>query len=164
MGGETGALQRLTDEQVKARLAAYNPGGSLDRDIELLRENCTDVIATEVIAQFGPERAERYAQIYMNKVDAAWVQGIAEYGREIYRDRTPVPIYIAARTQTASRIAAKIVEKFDDDPEMLRRCFAAFLRMSTFETDIILAQVALLEAIEAAEVRGRESHEFERRV
>jgi len=70
MGGETGALQRLTDEQVKARLAAYNPGGSLDRDIELLRENCTDVIATEVIAQFGPERAERYAQIYMNKVDA----------------------------------------------------------------------------------------------
>ena len=164
MGGETGALQRLTDEQVKARLAAYNAGGSLDRDIELLRENCTDVIAAEVIAQFGPERAERYAQVYMNKVDVAWVQAIAEYGREIYRDRTPVPVYIAARTQTATRIAGKIVEKFEDNPDMLHRCFGAFLRMSTFETDIILAQVALLEAIEAADVRGRESHEFERRV
>ena len=70
MGGETGPLQRLTDEQVKARLDAYNAGGSLDRDIELLRDNCTDVIAAEVIAQFGPERAERYAQVYMNKVDA----------------------------------------------------------------------------------------------
>src|SRR5689334_2820213 len=164
MGGETGALQRLTDEQVKARLAAYNPGGSLDRDIELLREHCTDVIAAEVIAQFGPERAERYAQVYMNKVDAAWVQGIAEYGREIYRDRTPVPVYIAARTQTATRIASKIVEKFEDNPDMLHRCFSAFVRMNTFETDIVLAQVALLEAIEAAELRGRESDQFERRV
>ena len=164
MGGETGPLQRLTDEQVKARLDAYNAGGSLDRDIELLRDNCTDVIAAEVIAQFGPERAERYAQVYMNKVDAGWVQGIAEYGREIYRDRTPVPVYIAARTQTAGRIAGKIVEKFGNDPDMLQRCFSAFVRMSTFETDIILAQVALLEAIEAAEVRGRESHDFERRV
>ena len=62
MGGETGALQRLTDEQVKARIAAYNPGGSLDQDIALLRENCTDVIASEVIANFGPDRAERYAK------------------------------------------------------------------------------------------------------
>ena len=35
MSGETGQLQRLTDQQVNARLAAYNPGGSLDRDIEL---------------------------------------------------------------------------------------------------------------------------------
>ena len=33
-----------------------------------------------------------------------------------------------------------------------------------FETDIILAQVALLEAIEAADQRGRESDQFERRV
>ena len=33
MSGETGQLQRLTDEQVSARLAAYNRAGSLDRDI-----------------------------------------------------------------------------------------------------------------------------------
>ena len=30
------------------------------------------------------------------------------------------------------------------------------MRLEVFETDIILAQVALLEANEAAEVRGRE--------
>ena len=164
MGGDTGALQRLTDEQVKSRLAAYNADGSLDRDAQLLREHCTDIIGAEIVSQFGPERAQRYAETHSGKVDATWVQGIAEYGREIYRERTSVPVYIAARMQTASRISAKIVEKFQDDPDLLQRCFTAFVRLNTFETDIILAQVALLEAIEAADLRGRESHEFERRV
>jgi methyl-accepting chemotaxis protein len=164
MTGAMGQLQRLTDEMVKARLAAYNPDGSLDRDIQLLRDNCTDVIAAEVLSQFGPERAKRYAETHSGAVDAKWVQGIAEYGRQIYSERTPVPVYIAARTQTASRIAGKIVEKFADDPALLQKCFTAFMRMSTFETDIILAQVALLEAIEAADMRGRESEQFERRV
>ena len=40
----------------------------------------------------------------------------------------------------------------------------AFQRLSTFETDIVLAQVSLLEVIDAADVRGRESEQFERRV
>jgi len=164
MGGETGALQRLTDEQVKARLAAYNADGSLDRDTQLLRDNCADIIGAEIISQFGPERAQRYAETHSGTVDATWIQNIAEYGREIYRDQTAVPVYIAARMQTASRIASKMVEKFEGDPELLQKCVTAFVRMNTFETDIILAQVALLEAIEAAEVRGRESHDFERRV
>jgi methyl-accepting chemotaxis protein len=164
MSGETGPLQRLTDEQVRARLAAYNADGSLDRDTQLLRENCTDIIAAEIISQFGPERAARYAETHSGKVDATWIQHIAEYGREIYRDRTAVPVYIAARMQTASRIAASMVEKFADEPELLQKCVTAFVRMNTFETDVILAQVALLEAIEAADVRGRESEQFERRV
>ena len=164
MGGETGPLQRLTDEQVRERLAAYNADGTLDRDTQLLRDHCTDIIGGAIISQFGPERAARYAETHSGKVNAAWVQNIAEYGREIYRDRTSVPTYIAARMQTASRIAGKMVEKFANDADLLQACVSAFVRMNTFETDIILAQVALLEAIEAAEVRGRESDQFERRV
>jgi methyl-accepting chemotaxis protein len=164
MSGETGQLQRLTDEQIKERLAAYNADGSLSRDIELLRENATDLIAEEVLSQFGPERAARYAEVHGRGVDARWVQGIAEYGRQIYADTVPVPVYIAARTQTASRIMMKIAEKFADDTDLLARCSAAFLRVSTVETDIILAQVAVLEANDAADQRGRESGDFERRV
>src|SRR5215213_6639331 len=164
MSGATGPLQRLTDEQVNARLAAYNPGGALDRDVALLRDHCTDLIASEVVSQFGPERAARYASLYASNVDASWVQGIAEYGREIYRERTPVPMYIAARTQTASHIAAGMAEQFSNDPALLQKCIGAFMRMSSFETDIILAQIALLEANEAADARGRQSEQFERRV
>jgi methyl-accepting chemotaxis protein len=164
MSGETGQLQKLTDQQVSARLAAYNPGGSLDRDVQVLRDNAADLIAAEVLAHFGPERAERYAAVYAGSVDAKWVQGIAEYGRQIFREQTSVPVYIAARTQTASRIVERIVEKFSGDTDKLEECIGAFMRLTSFETDIILAQVSLLEAIEAADLRGRESEQFERRV
>jgi methyl-accepting chemotaxis protein len=164
MSGETGQLQRLTDEQVKARLAAYNPGGSLDRDIEVLRENAGEIVAAEVRAQFGPERAEAFAVNYAGKVDDGWIQNIAEYGRQIFAENTSVPAYMAARAQAATRIVAKMVQQFSDDQDKLEACLAAFHRLSTFEIDIILAQVSLLEAIEAADLRGRESEHFEQRV
>jgi methyl-accepting chemotaxis protein len=164
MSGETAQLQRLTDQQVSARLAAYNSGGSLDRDIALLRDNAADLIATEVVAHFGPERAERYAEVYSTKVDSAWIQSIADYGRRIYQEKTSVPVYMAARMQAASGIVERMVERFSADPEKLAECTSAFMRMNVFETDIILAQVSLLEAIEAAELRGHESEQFERRV
>jgi len=164
MSGETGQLQRLTDEQVKARLAAYNPGGSLDRDIALLRDNATDIIGPAVIAQFGQERAERFARNYAAKVDANWIQNVAEYGREIVSQKTSVPTYMAARAETADKIITGMVERFADDKDKLEKCVGAFYRLSIFETDIILAQVSLLEAIEAADQRGRESEQFERRV
>jgi methyl-accepting chemotaxis protein len=164
MTGETGQLQRLTDQQVSARLAAYNTGGSLDRDLAVLRDNAADLIAAEVLASFGEERAERYSKVYEGKVDAAWVQRVAEYGRMIYAEKLSVPAYMAERTQVAARIIAKLCERFAKEPEKLAECVSAFNRLKTIETDIILAQVALLEAIEAADARGRESEQFERQV
>jgi methyl-accepting chemotaxis protein len=164
MGAETGQLQRLTDEQVKARLAAYNPGGSLDRDLVLLRDNAADLIATDVLAAYGEERAVRYGKVYDGRVVAAWIQRVADYGRMIFAEKMSVPVYMAERNQTASRIAGKMCERWAADPAMLTDCIAAFNRLMVIETDIILAQVSILEAIEAADSRGRESGEFERRV
>ena len=164
MGVDTGQLQRLTDEQVKARLAAYNGDGALDRDVSLLRDNVNDIISAEVVAQFGRERAERFSANYAKKVDADWVQSVADYGRQIYAEKIPVPAYIEARMQAASRITARIVERYADDQEKQEKLLCAFQRLGVFEVDIILAQVALLEAIEAADSRGRESTDFERRV
>ena len=111
MGAETGQLQRLTDEQVNARLAAYNGDGSLDRDIKLLRENVADIFAEEIIAQFGQERAARFAENYAGKVDANWIQAVAGYGRQVYADKVSVPVYITARTDAATRIVTRITER-----------------------------------------------------
>ena len=91
MGADTGQLQRLTDEQVNARLAAYNGDKSLDRDVKLLRDNVADIIASEVVSQFGKQRAERFSAAYAASVDATWIQNMAGYGREIYAERTSVP-------------------------------------------------------------------------
>ena len=164
MGGDTDGLQQLTDGQVSARLQAYNPDGSLERDIQGLWQDAGDIIDAEVRAQFGGEAAERVHGHYSGKVDADWVQNVAEYGRRIYREKTSVPAYIASRDELITRIIAKLFERFAENPETLQRSVSAFQRLTSFETDIILAQLALLEAIEAADSRGRESEQFERRV
>jgi methyl-accepting chemotaxis protein len=164
MKSDTAQLQRLTDEQVSARLAAYNPGASLEGDIRFLKETALDIFAEEIVAEFGPERAERFARNYDGKVDAEWVQRVAEYGRELFARKMSVPAYIAQRAATADRIIARLIDRFADEPEKLQRSIAAVLRIGQFETDIILAQVSLLEAIEAANARGKQSEDFERRV
>jgi methyl-accepting chemotaxis protein len=164
MGGDIGQLQWLTDQQVSARLAAYNGDGSLERDVKLLRDNTGDLIETAVRDQFGKEAAERVKAHYSGRVDAAWVQSVAEYGRRIFRDRTSVPEYIAARDRLISRVVGGLFERFASDTDTLERSVAALQRLTMIETDIILAQVSLLESIEAADLRGRDSGEFERRV
>ena len=164
MSGETGQLQQLTDQQVSERLSAYNHNGSLARDIELFKEHALGFVVAEIRDQFGPERAERYAAIYSGKVDAGWVQSIAEYGRQIFRDHTSVPEYIADRIQIANRVFSALTEHFQSDAMQLASCISAYYRLDVVETDIILAQVALLEANQAADQRGRESGEFERHV
>jgi methyl-accepting chemotaxis protein len=164
MGGETGQLQRLTDEQVSARLRAYNSGGSLERDVHQLWEDAGDIIEAEVRGQFGADAAKQVQSHYTGQVDARWVQSIADEGRRIYREKTSVPDYIAARDELITRIVGRMFERFAEDSDALQRSIAAFQRLTSFETDIILAQVALLEAIEAADQRGNESEQFERRV
>ncbi len=164
MSGETGGLQRLTDGQVSARLQAYNPDGSLDRDLKLFKDHVLDFVVAEIAGQFGDERGARYAAIYSSKIDANWIQAIAEYGRQIYRDKIPVPEYIADRGEIGNRVFRALTEQYRDDCDQLAACISAYYRLDIIETDIILAQVSLLEAIEAADQRGRESGEFERRV
>jgi methyl-accepting chemotaxis protein len=119
MKSDTAHLQRLTDEQVSARLAAYNPDGSLEADIQLLKECALDVFAEEVIAEFGAERAERFARNYEGKVDSNWVQNVAEYGREIFAQKMSVPTYISQRAAIADRIVTRLVERYSDDAETL---------------------------------------------
>ena len=161
---DQGQLQRLTDEQVGTRLAAYNADGSLDRDIALLRDHVTDVLSAEVEKQFGADRAKRYADLYATKVDTVWVQSVAEYGRQIYREHISVPVYMAARNRIASSAIEAVTSRLAGEPQVLADCLAAFYRVAIVETDIILAQVSLLEAIDAADQRGRESEQFEHRV
>ena len=164
MSGDIGHLQRLTDEQVRARLAAYNPGGSLDRDLKLFKDHMLALVVAEIGTEFGSERAARYSAIYAGNIDAVWIQSIAEYGRQIYCDKTSVPEYIADRFDIAKRIFSALTEQFRSDPDRLADCMSAYYRIDLVETDIILAQVALLETIEAADQRGRESEQFERLV
>jgi methyl-accepting chemotaxis protein len=155
---------KLTDQMVSARLGVYNSDGSLERDIHKLWDDAGDIIEAEVRAQFGSDAARQVEDHYTAKVDAKWVQAIAEYGRRIYNEKTSIPTYIAARDQLITRITRRLFSKFTEDSDTLEQCVTVLQRLTSFETDIILAQVSLLEAIEAADSVGRENDQFERRV
>jgi len=158
------ALQPLTDSQVQNRLEAYNAGGALERDIRALWTHAGEIIESEVRERFGDEAAAKARIHYTTPVDADWIQAIAEYGRRIYREKTSVPAYIAKRDELISAMIARFFEQFAAEPEALRECVTSLQRLTSYETDIILAQVALLEANEAADSRGKQSGDFERRV
>ena len=161
---DSGQLQRLSDEQVSARVRAYNADGALERELRQLWDDCGVLIAAEVREAFGAEAADGLVTHYTGKVDAAWVQAVAEHGRKIYRDSISVPEFIVARDKLNARIVAGLSDQFGDDRQRFSQNLCAIQRLAQFETDIILAQVSLLEAIEAADHRGRESDQFERRV
>jgi methyl-accepting chemotaxis protein len=158
------ALQPLTDAQVTNRLEAYNPGGALERDIRALWDHAGEIMEIEARTQFGEEAAARARAHYTSPVDAGWTQSVAEYGRRIYREKISVPAYIAQRDQLISAIIGKLFEKFAAEPETLKECVTTLQRLTSYETDIILAQVALLEANEAADSRGEQSNEFQTRL
>ena len=158
------ALQPLTDTQVQNRLVAYNPDGALERDLHGLWEDASEIIRECARAHFGDPTIALIERHFTTKVDASWVQSVADFGQRLYREKQSVPNYIATRDKLISDIIARLFEKFAGDQARLCQRVTALQRVTSFETDIILAQVALLEANEAAETRGRESAQFERRV
>ena len=158
------ALQPLTDTQVQNRLVAYNPGGALDQDIQGLWEDASDIIRDCARSHFGEAAVAIVERHYTTKVDASWVQNVADFGQRLYRERQSVPNYIATRDKLITDIISRLFQRFGEEPSRLCERVTALQRLTTYETDIILAQVALLEANEAAEARGRESELFEQRV
>ena len=158
------ALQPLTDTQVQNRLVAYNAGGSLDADIRGLWEDAADIIRDCARKHFGDAGVAVVERHYTSKVDAAWIQNVADFGQRLYREKQSVPQYIATRDKLISDIISSLFQHLAGDQARLCERVTALQRLTTYETDIILAQVALLEANEAAEVRGRESEQFEQRV
>ena len=158
------ALQPLTDTQVQNRLVAYNSAGSLDRDIQGLWEDASDIIRDCTRNHFGEASVAGVERHYTSRIDAAWIQNVADFGQRLYREKQSVPDYIATRDKLIGDIITGLFERLSADQSRLRERVTALQRLTSYETDIILAQVALLEANAAAEARGKESEQFELRV
>ena len=80
------------------------------------------------------------------------------------RGMTRVPELMAARARMHKQVISALDSHFAGRPDDGERAADAYLRCATYCQDIILAQVSLLEANEAADQRGRQSEQFERRV
>ena len=113
MSGETGQLQKLTDQQVSARLAAYNPGATLERDIHQLAGRAFNLGSAKQLGEVlfdeqglpGGKRMKTGAW----GTDANVLQGLADQGhalpgsRDSPRRTASSLLNSAASTRAASR-------------------------------------------------------------
>jgi len=156
-------LQKLTDAQVAHRLDAYNKGGGFERELGWLWAEAGDLIETAVLASGGDAAVRRTRESFTRPVDSAWIHAVARLGFDIYTRGLSVPEEMDRRARLVASLCAGFRERFADEAGFCR-ALEALQRLAAYESDIILAQVALLEANEAASARGRSSDEFERNV
>ncbi len=164
MGVDIGNLQRLSDEQVNSRLKAYSDGGKFQDSLRWLWGQAGDVIEECSRRHFGEEAVKLNRSYFTMKVDSAWVRAVAEQGVQMFAQNQSVPEYVAAHASMARDVIAEFEDRFDGKSEDKLTAIDAFNRALAYAEDIILAQIAVLEACEAADARGRQSEEFERRV
>jgi methyl-accepting chemotaxis protein len=164
MIGDTGQLQRLTNEQVDARLAAYTDGGRFEANLHWLWDEAGDIIEEVARKHLSDEAVKYERDRFTRPIDSAWIRMVADYGMTMYSANVSVPQFIAARAVVTAELIAQIDKRFADKPEDRVRALDTLYRAQSYSGDILLAQIALLEANAAADARGRQSEQFERRV
>ena len=164
MNGENGHLQRLTDEQVASRLRAYSDGGKFQDSLRWLWGQAGDVIEECSRRHFGEEAVKLNRAYFTKSIDESWVRTVAERGVDIFVKRKSVPEFVAAHNNLARDVIAEFEDRFEGKTEDKLVAIDTFYRALAYGEDIVLAQIALLEAHEAADVRGRQNEEFELRV
>ena len=164
MNGENGHLQRLTDEQVASRLRAYSDGGKFQDSLRWLWGQAGDVIEECSRRHFGEEAVKLNRAYFTKSVDESWIRTVAERGVDMFVKRKSVPEFVAAHNNLARDVIAEFEDRFEGKTEDKLVAIETFYRALAYGEDIILAQIALLEAHEAADARGRQSDEFEARV
>jgi methyl-accepting chemotaxis protein len=155
-------LQKLTDAQVANRLRAYNKDGGFERELAWLWAEAGDLVEAAVLASGGEAAARRTRDSFTRPVDSAWIHAVAGLAFEIYTKALPVPEEMDRRARLVGSLCAAFRERFDGAG--FCRAVEALQRLAAYESDIILAQLALLEANEAAAARGRRSEQFEQSV
>ncbi len=164
MKSDTGHLQRLTDDQVSRRLAAYADGGRLHDSLRWLWDQAGDVIEASARGHFGDDAARHSRDQFTRPVEEAWIRAVAEEGVRMYAAKADVPTFVAARAHMAKDVVAALNERFADRSDDKVAAIETFHFALAIDQDIILAQMALLEANAAADARGKQSEQFERRV
>ena len=156
MSGDSGHLQRLTDEQVESRLKAYSDGGRFQEAMRWLWDQAGDIIEDTTRKHFGDQVAKLNRDHFTKPVNQSWVRATAEQGVVMYSGKLSVPEFIAAHCNMAREVISKFDERFEGRTEEKLAAIDTFNRALAYAEDIVLAQIALLEANAAAMLDGLE--------
>ncbi|QPQ54163.1 chemotaxis protein [Allosphingosinicella flava] len=157
-------VQKLSPQQMAVRLAAYNENGGLERDLKSLWAKAGDVIAEAARAEAGDDAANVIERRFTKDINEDWIQEVANYGINLFVKKQALPVIMQRRAQIISRTCEALRRHFAGDDENCRQAIDVMIRLSLYENEIILSQIALLEANEAAEARGRQSEHFKKSV
>ena len=164
MSGDTSQLQRLSEEQVQSRLRAYSDGGRFQEAMRWLWDQAGDIIEETTRKHFGDAVAKLNRDHFTKSVNASWVRATAEQGVIMYSGKLSIPDFIAAHSNMARDVIRQFEDRFEGRVEEKLVAIDTFMRALAYAEDIVLAQIAVLEANAAADARGRQSEQFERRV
>jgi methyl-accepting chemotaxis protein len=164
MKSDNGQLQRLTEDQVLRRVAAFADGGRFQESMHWLWDQAGNVIEDAFRKHFGEDAARQSRDQFARPLDEAWVRAVAEEGVRMYVAKADVPTFVSARARMAREVFAAFDDHFAGKPDDKVAAIDTFHRALSFDQDIVVAQMALLEANAAADARGKQSEQFERRV
>jgi methyl-accepting chemotaxis protein len=164
MSGDIGHLQRLTNDQVTSRIASYSEDGRFEAAMRRLWDDAGAVIEQAASNHFGEDVGSLGRDQFTKPVDETWIRSVAEQGLKMFAGKRSVPEFIATRARMVKEVIRGFDDCFQGRPDERIEAIDTFFRVLSFSEDIILAQIALLEANEAADQRGRQSEQFERRV
>ena len=155
-------------DEVSRRLAIYNFGGSLQRDVAFTWDKAGEVILNATLGFWswlptsgtpcgdhvasmavGPDhvinRVTHFTRaVYTRPIDNDWIKLLGLVGREIFTNGTPTALVVDGTVGRTKAVIEGLRENFADSPE-LPRMIDTVHRLSCIEIEVSLAQLAVLQ-------------------
>ena len=172
-------LACLSDEEIALRLDLYNPGGSLERALSVVRERASDTVQEAIrdfwtsmlpkVAIYRPvdDPAETLRTViathtrrFLDPIDAAWVRQVVKLGNDIAARKIPAPAFVEAIAGQTSLTVDRLIDRFTGDRGFLQPSINALHRHSCFTIEILQSQLNHLDRNKAAQGRHSDSEMF----
>jgi methyl-accepting chemotaxis protein len=153
--------ERLSDEQVSARLAAYGDNGQFGEELAWLWAEAGDLIESSAKSALGASGAQLYRDIFTSPVNEIWVRGIAEAGAKL-ASSAKIAQAAVARANFSAQVFEGLGNQFDGGDRS--RAFGVFAQVVDFAGEIIATAASAGSSAAPAGSSASDNGDFERRV
>jgi methyl-accepting chemotaxis protein len=159
--------QRMSEDQVSARVAAYGQNGRFGDELAWLWSEAGELIEAAARGTLGASGAQHCQDLFSGSVDSSWVRSLADEGNRLGSGQ--LPHFFVTRATFANQVNEAFFAHFAGREDDGRRALDAFQRAMTFSGEIIASGAAGVASASASAAAAPVSsndrdHEFERRV
>ncbi|MCJ8190822.1 methyl-accepting chemotaxis protein [Sphingomicrobium aestuariivivum] len=158
------ALQPISDAQVAARVEAYLSNEAFVAAHPGVWPALEDELLAAARTQFGSRGESFVRRLFGQELGEQWIRDVAQIGIVLFGEEVSIPQWNVARSRMTMDIMAAARRKYSSEPARIGELCDTVLTTMLYSADIILAQVAVCEAREAAEERTVHGRLFQRKV